>query len=451
MKLTIKIGILLSILFYNQHAYAQCAEPDASIWLDTWASCATRMNPISEYGANHWIQYDFGTTRQLSKTWVWNTNDPDKLDQGFNLVKIDFSIDGENWTNWGTMEFPKAQGEAIYSGFSGPDLSGLEARYVLLTAMTNHGHPSCCGIAEIKFNLLPNMNPQVPEACGGGVGFETVGVKELSTTEAFLFWDYQLNPDLETFFIFQFRQEGQEWTWIETNGLDMFLEDLEPGTYYEFKLVASCGDLPIFSEMGYFITLDRNAGDCVQGIDTDALFVEDITSKQATLGWDADDLEDPFFIFEIKAEGGLWTLVTPTGLETQVENLNPNTNYQFRLITECSDTPIYSNPVSFTTMAEEGTVSTNSTSLNQTNIQIFPNPTHDLLTVWYYNDRTENLKYTLKSAQGQQLLSSQIQVTSGKNEIQIDLSTYPDGIYLIETIDQRQSNRFFEKVIKVSR
>ena len=78
------------------------------------------------------------------------------------MVKIDYSEDGQNWTALGTMNFPKAKGEAVYGGFSGPDLSNLKAQYVLLTAISNHGDASCAGIAEIKFNLLPEAGTAIP-------------------------------------------------------------------------------------------------------------------------------------------------------------------------------------------------------------------------------------------------------------------------------------------------
>ncbi|MEL7020843.1 MAG: hypothetical protein AAGK47_04505, partial [Bacteroidota bacterium] len=111
--------------------HAQCFTPDASIWQNTWASCSTSPNPVSNYGNTHWIRYDLGVQRQLSKTWVWNTNDPSQLDQGFRQVKIDYSTDGVNWSHWGQMSFPKAGGDAVYGGFAGPDLSNIQARYVL--------------------------------------------------------------------------------------------------------------------------------------------------------------------------------------------------------------------------------------------------------------------------------------------------------------------------------
>ena len=151
---TISISCLL---LFCLAGYSQNFEPDASIWKDPWISCRKTINPKSEYGVTHWIQYDLGHVRRLSKSWVWNVNDPDKLDQGFREVRIDYSINGYSWEYLGEMAFPKASGEAVYGGFEGPDLLDVEARYVLLTVVNTYGNGDCAGLSEIKFNLRPPL------------------------------------------------------------------------------------------------------------------------------------------------------------------------------------------------------------------------------------------------------------------------------------------------------
>lgn len=159
MKVWLYISILL--MGYIDLAAQDCFEPDAEIWKNTWRSCAKNQNPKQEYGVSHWIMYDFGEIRNLSKSWVWNCNDPDQLESGFRDVKIDYSLDGVNWSHWGEMRFPKAEGHAIYGGFQGPDLLGLKAQYILITVIDTHGDPDCAGIAEIKFNLLPGFEESI--------------------------------------------------------------------------------------------------------------------------------------------------------------------------------------------------------------------------------------------------------------------------------------------------
>lgn len=155
-----KVAIIFLLFPFCLQAQ-DCFEADHSIWLNTWSSCFESENPRSEYGQSHWILYDFGEIRTLSKTRIWNTNDPNKLSQGFRDVRIDYSLDGMHWEAWGQMQFPKAEGHFIYPGFEGPDMNGIKAQFVLLTALSNHGHSSCYGIAEIKFFLLPGFEESI--------------------------------------------------------------------------------------------------------------------------------------------------------------------------------------------------------------------------------------------------------------------------------------------------
>jgi len=245
------IILLGSFFLFCQGIQAQCFEADASIWEDTWASCQKSANPIASYGESHWIKYDFGYVRNLSKTWVWNTNEPGHLSKGFNQVQIDYSIDEEEWTNWGEMNFPIGTGEAIYGGFSGPDMQGIKARYVLITALTNHGHHSCSGIAEIKFNLLP-------QAEGASVNgnydncrpVEAFEIEIFEEDAALLTWE-AVEPHDD--YLVEYRLEGTEqWTAIEGDYEEAYLEELIPFETYEFRINTICFSDLATSEVGTF-------------------------------------------------------------------------------------------------------------------------------------------------------------------------------------------------------
>ena len=159
--MNIKLLISFLLLFGLDCVSQDCFEADATIWQQTWRTCEKKQNPNDSYGSSHWIMYNFSEIRNLSKSWIWNTNDPLRLDQGFNDVFIDYSIDGIHWSHWGQMSFSKAEGTSVYSGFPGPDLTGISAQFVLLTALSNHGDPLCYGISEIKFNLLPGFEDSI--------------------------------------------------------------------------------------------------------------------------------------------------------------------------------------------------------------------------------------------------------------------------------------------------
>jgi len=119
---------------------------------DTWLSCNTSTNPNSLRGNGHWLMYDLGYTYNLTTTHFWNYNVNGQTGQGIRDCIIDYSIDGNNWANALTFQIPQAPGNSNYTGISGPDLGGINARYVLLTANSNWGG-SCAGLSEVRFDL----------------------------------------------------------------------------------------------------------------------------------------------------------------------------------------------------------------------------------------------------------------------------------------------------------
>ncbi|MCF6171394.1 MAG: discoidin domain-containing protein [Bacteroidales bacterium] len=132
---------------------AQCF-PDRhnSTWFDGWISCDEAESPNPERGMSHWIMYDFVYQYQLGQVHLWNSNDPKNLDRGVKQMIVDYSTDGENWTELGTYNMEMASGKTTYQGFDGPDFEGTEARYLLLTAKSNWGG-DCVGFSEIRIQV----------------------------------------------------------------------------------------------------------------------------------------------------------------------------------------------------------------------------------------------------------------------------------------------------------
>ncbi|MEM6805881.1 MAG: T9SS type A sorting domain-containing protein [Bacteroidota bacterium] len=151
-----KIFILAFLLCYS-YGFSQCVDPGANVWTNSWESCQPAQSPNANRGMGHWIEYDLGASRSISKVHVWNANNSTQLNNGFRNVTVDYSRDGVSWTELGSYEFPQGVGSAIYGGFEGFDLRGERARYVLITANSNWGG-SCYGLAEVKFNLMLDIN-----------------------------------------------------------------------------------------------------------------------------------------------------------------------------------------------------------------------------------------------------------------------------------------------------
>ncbi len=115
-----------------------------------WISCDRAESPVSGKDAGHWIMYDFNAIYELGKTHFWNLNVSDNTDSGIQEMSIDVSIDGEQWENIGNFKLTKAPASNFYTGEEGPDLTGVDARYVLITAVQNYGG-NCAGLAEVRF------------------------------------------------------------------------------------------------------------------------------------------------------------------------------------------------------------------------------------------------------------------------------------------------------------
>lgn len=116
-----------------------------------WIACETKDSPNAKRGDSYWIMYDFGQIYSLAKTNIWNSNVSSNTNVGIKDMAIDYSTDGVNWVEYGTVRIPEANASNFYTGVEGPDLDGIEAQYILITALSNYGG-DCVGISEIRFN-----------------------------------------------------------------------------------------------------------------------------------------------------------------------------------------------------------------------------------------------------------------------------------------------------------
>jgi len=158
-----KISIIFVILILAQASIAQCFEDRHNgNWFDSWISCEASMNPNSARGNGHWIFYDFHHTYTLGASTIWNLNIPGSTENGMNEVVIDYSVDGVTWTEWGNFNFPEAPGISTYEGFQGPDFTGLTAKYMIITALSNHGG-DCVGFSELRIGVEDAIISDIPE------------------------------------------------------------------------------------------------------------------------------------------------------------------------------------------------------------------------------------------------------------------------------------------------
>lgn len=119
---------------------------------NNWLSCQTSANPNPLRGVGHWMEFDLGQRHELYETQIWNYNVTGGTQQGMEVVSLDYSIDGNTWTELGIYNLPLAPGGAGYTGVSGPNFNGIYARYVIITSLDGGG--GCRGLGKIAFNAV---------------------------------------------------------------------------------------------------------------------------------------------------------------------------------------------------------------------------------------------------------------------------------------------------------
>jgi hypothetical protein len=119
----------------------------------SWESCSTSANPNPARSSSaHWILYNFSDIYKFQQSRVWNYNDSTQTNKGIRQVVVDYSMDGNTWTALGgTYNWPKASGTSDYAGFIGPNFNNIKARYILISALNNHGNITCTGLSKITF------------------------------------------------------------------------------------------------------------------------------------------------------------------------------------------------------------------------------------------------------------------------------------------------------------
>ncbi|MBK9107535.1 MAG: discoidin domain-containing protein [Saprospiraceae bacterium] len=146
-------------LFCTTQIFAQCF-PDrhSTNWVDSWISCSVKSNPNPAQTESHWIMFDLNKQYRIDRFKIWNLNDPDRLAWGMQNIAIDYSKDSIVWNHAGTFLIDKASGNNRYEGMPWMDIIIPEARYVLITALSNYGG-NCAGLSEILFSAEKVQSP----------------------------------------------------------------------------------------------------------------------------------------------------------------------------------------------------------------------------------------------------------------------------------------------------
>ncbi len=126
-----------------------------------WLSAADDVIPT--------IQFELAELQKLDKVRIWNHNTQTEAILGFGIKEalIEASVDGETWTEVGTVTLTQATGMADYVG-EDVALGGVMARLVKITGLSNFsmlGLPQK-GLSEVRFYAIP-VRAREPEPADG--------------------------------------------------------------------------------------------------------------------------------------------------------------------------------------------------------------------------------------------------------------------------------------------
>ncbi|MHC4866972.1 MAG: Calx-beta domain-containing protein [Planctomycetota bacterium] len=107
--------------------------------------------------AGEWVRYEFDQVYTLTNMWVWNYNQDVtgggdlRTNRGINSCTIEYSTNGTSWTELGSGHtFAIADGSDTYVHNTEIDFGQVDAKFVRITAISNHGG-SHAGLSEVRF------------------------------------------------------------------------------------------------------------------------------------------------------------------------------------------------------------------------------------------------------------------------------------------------------------
>ncbi len=193
-----------------------------------------------------------------------------------------------------------------------------------------HVQSICSGSSTSAFSnntMFTTLSP----AC---LAPSNLGSANATANSVLLNWDAASNA---ASYNLQYRANGAS-TWIPVAAVSnsQNLLGLSAGTIYEFQVQTNCGyGLSNFSNSGSFATSANSGAACDSA---GGLFASSIKSTSAKLNWNPVNNATSYKVQYKKIDAALWTNKSTSFTNRSVSSLSPNTEYQFKVQTNCGNT-----------------------------------------------------------------------------------------------------------------
>ena len=220
------------------------------------------------------------------------------------------------------------------------------------------------------------------------------------------------------------------------------INNLTQSTIYEWEVRTQCnsGSASSWSSTETFTI----SGPCTTPQNPDE---QNLTNNSVDLVWDPVVGAVNYKMKWRKLGSGVNVQFINTNL-LSLTGLDPASTYKWKVRSECDATS--SNVSSFTSWQFFTTLSSIRISSGDAelvkNLNIYPNPTRGLFNISFVSDDVVTLELLVLDAYGKVIMIENKEMFVGEYTKQVDLSTYPKGIYMVQI---RTSDSFVSKRIVV--
>jgi hypothetical protein len=288
--------------------------------------------------------------------------------------------------------------------------------------------------ARVKANCSAFASPVTftTSSAGGGTGCSApTGMTTTAITQATATLNWDVVQGATSYTVQYKKSTATSWFTagtVTTNTTN--LQNLLAGTNYHWRVKANCS---AYTSNVLFTTSLNNGGGgpvltCSAPTGLTNVFVG---ANTAVIRWTAVSGALNYTLQIKLTTSSVWfTLGTVSVTQVSLISMSSNTSYQWRVKANCSG---YSLPVTLNTLASlQGSDGTNAfsevgISVEEGNMEIFPNPASDWLTLRYVSENATELRYVILDATGKVVASDLLLA----DEQRLSIGKLSAGIYVL--------------------
>ncbi|MBL0105369.1 MAG: fibronectin type III domain-containing protein [Bacteroidetes bacterium] len=282
----------------------------------------------------------------------------------------------------------------------------------------------CLGVSSGYSSTSFFTTLSIPVSCARP---HTTSTTNITNVSALLNWTNMVSAD--TFRIRYAEQGSFNYHYINqpgASGNSCQLNNLNPNTTYNFQISSICtGSSSGYSSNNSFTTTNAPVACAIPY----GLASSNLTNNSADVSWTPLVTADSFLVrYSVNGTTNYFWKQIPgnIGSGTTLTGLANNTTYQWQVRTICNGQPTssYSASSTFGTLLR-------TRNLKNDIYEVYPNPTHDKITVHFQAETDDATTIILTDLSGRELISFERASDKGDNYFEVELGDLAPGVYIL--------------------